>query len=220
MDLLNLFYFIIVFLVAFVSIATGFRRGMTNQIASLLGFAFGAVAAKVLTPQFSLYFLWVEHISPDPDFNEFAVNLVCSVSIYAVVYWIFAIFSNILRVALSVFEIGMLNRLLGSFFSLLKNLLWLSIFLNLLICFKSESELLRYERANDGNLIAAVMELTPAILGCYGGEDFAHFHQLKEAKLISHQYVPCNINGFYINNININSSDNINTLEVLYKIEG
>ena len=192
MELLNIFYIAIVLLVAFVSIAIGFRRGITGQVASLLGFAFGAVIARVLSPQFSQYFLWVERFSPANEFNELAVNLICSASIYTVVYWCFAIFNNILRKIFNVFGVGMFNRLLGGFFSLVKNLLWLSIFLNILICFKSESGLLKYERANDGNPVAAVMELTPAILGCYGGKDFAHFHQLREAK-----YISCNFKSPY-----------------------
>ena len=74
MDLLNLFYFLIVLLVAFVSIAIGFRRGLTGQTASLLGFAFGAVAARILSPQFTDYFLWVERFSPAPEFNDFSIN--------------------------------------------------------------------------------------------------------------------------------------------------
>ena len=108
------------------------------------------------------------------------------------VYWLFACLNVILKKALVVIEVGMFNRLLGAFFSMVKNLLWLSIFLNILICFKSESGLLRYERANDGNPVATVMEITPAILGCFGGEDFAHFHQLKEAKYISRNDLPEN----------------------------
>lgn len=183
--MLNGFYLALVLLVAFVAIAAGFRRGITGQPASLLGFGFGAVAARVLTPDLSDSFKWVEAITPEPEFNEFARNLVCAVVIYFTVFWIFAILSKVLRGALSVFDVGMFNRLLGAFFSLVKNLLWLSIIFNLMLCFKAESRLLRYERSNDGNLVAAVMALTPAILGCYGGEDFAHFHQLKEAKLIS-----------------------------------
>ena len=186
----NIIYLALLLIVSFVAIATGFRRGLTGQIASLLGFAFGAVAARVFTPELGSSFSWVEKFSPAPEFNEFATNLVCAATIYFVVYELFSILSVILRRTLSVFEVGMFNRLLGAFFSLVKNLLWLSIIFNILLCFSSNSGLLRYEQANDGNPIAAVMELTPAILGCYGGEDFAHFHQLKEAK-----YISCNFKG-------------------------
>ena len=188
--MLNGFYLFLVLAVAFIAIAWGFRRGITGQLASLLGFAFGAVAARVLTPEFTASFYWVDSFTPAPEFNEFGRRLVCASIIYSITYFIFSIISKLLRGAMSVFQVGMFNRLLGAFFSLVKNLLWVSIILNFLICFSAESDLMRYERSNDGNLVAAVMELTPAILGCYGGEDFAHFHQLKEAKSIS-----CNFNA-------------------------
>ena len=186
--MLNGLYLFLVILVAFAAIFAGFRKGITGQIASLLGFGFGAVAARIVAPQITDRFEWVKTFTLAPEFNEFAVNLVTAIVVYTIIFWIFSIFSKILQGALSVFNVGMFNRLLGGFFSLVKNMLWLSIFFNLLICFSSSCGLLQYERANDGNLVAAVMDLTPSILGCYGGEDFAHFHQLKEAKSISFNY--------------------------------
>lgn len=181
----NLTYLAFVLAVALVSITIGFRRGITHQLASLLGFAFGAVAARILAPHFTPAFIWTGHLSLAPEFTIFTANLVCAVVIYIIVYSLFMILNPLLRSAMSVFEVGMFNRILGAFFSLTKNLLWLSIFFNLLLCCSANSGLLRYERANDGNLIAAVMAITPAILGCYGAEDFAHFFQLREAKTIS-----------------------------------
>lgn len=181
----DIFYLALVLIVAFVAVAAGFRQGITRQIASLLGLAFGAVAARILTPEFADSFRWTERVGQAPEFNEFTANLVCGVIIYTVTYAVFFLLGGILKSAVSVFEVGMFNRLLGAFFSLVKNLLWLSILFNLFLCFSPESRLIRYERSNDGNLVAAVMAMTPAILGCYGAEDFAHFHQLKEAKSIS-----------------------------------
>lgn len=179
------FYLGLVLLVALLSLAFGFRRGITKQLASLLGVAFGAVTARVLTPDWWASFHWVDPFAPDPMFADYAANLVCASTVYFVVFWLFCLLSKILNGALSVFETGIFNRILGAVFMLIKNLLWVSMFLNFLICFKPDSGLLRYERASDGNLVSAVMELCPAFLGCYGAEDFAHFHQLKEAKSIS-----------------------------------
>lgn len=179
------FYLILVLVVAFVAIVVGFRRGFTMQLSSLLGFAFGSVAARVLTPEFAPSFQWSHSWSPSPEFHEFTSNLVCGVSIYIAVYFLFFLLKPILCAAMSVVNIGMFNRIVGSLFSLLKNLLWLSIFFNLYLCFNPDSGLLRYESSNDGNLIAAVMDMTSAILGCNSAEDFAHYHQLKEAKTIS-----------------------------------
>lgn len=187
--MINIIYFVAVLIVAFWAVVSGFRKGITHQIASLLGFAFGAVAARILTPEFSQHFSWVTPLSQSPEFQEFSTNLVCAVCIYIVVFVLFYIFSGILQWILATIPVGMFNRILGSVFALTKNLLWLSIVFNLLLCFSSESELLRYERANDGNLMAAVMSMTHTFLGCDGAEEFAHFYQLKEAKSIS-----CNFN--------------------------
>lgn len=186
----NGLYLAIVIIVAIAAIFSGFRKGITGQISSLLGLAFGSVVARILAPELSSSFEWVKVVTPSPEFNNFASNLVCAIVIYCIVFIAFNFLSMILRGAMSVFQVGMFNRLVGGFFSLVKNLMWVSIFFNLLICFNPDSGLLRYERANDGNLVAAVMAITPGLLGCYGAEDFAHFHQLKEAKSIS-----CNFNG-------------------------
>lgn len=178
-------YLILILIVGFLAIFSGFRRGITGQITSLLGFGFGAVTARILTPEFSGSFLWAAERAQAPEFRDFTANLVCGVVIYAGVYLIFSCFSGIVRNAMSVFQKGMINRLAGAFFSLVKNLLWVSIFYNLMLCFSARSGLLQFEKSNDGNPVSAVMWLTPAILGCYGAEDFAHFNQLKEAKSIS-----------------------------------
>ena len=179
------FYFIPVVLVALWSLAYGFRQGISFQVASLLGMAFGAVAARILSPELESHFQWATNLSHTDEFGNFAPNLVCSAVIYFVVFWLFALLAPLLKMALAMFRVGILNRIAGSLFCLLKNLLWLSIFFNLILCFSAPETLLRFEKANDGNLVAAVMALTPGILGCYGAADFAHFNQLKEAKSIS-----------------------------------
>lgn len=181
----NAIYLASVLIVAFWAIVAGFRKGISRQLASLLGFGFGAVASRILTPEFASSFTWSARFGHSPQFVEFTSNLVCGIIIYTFVFVLFYIFSGVLQSAMSVFQIGMLNRIAGSFFSLIKNLLWLSMIFNLLICCSSQSNLLKYEQANDGNLMAAVMSLTPAILGCDGAEEFAHYYQLKEAKKIS-----------------------------------
>lgn len=182
---MNAAYLIAVLVVAFYSVMVGFRRGITRQIASLLGFGFGAVCSRVLTPEFAGSFLWTSKLSQAEEFAVFTAWLFCGITIYAVVYFLFSLLSPLLKSAMSVIAVGMFNRILGAFFTLTKNLLWLSIVLNIFLCLSPESELIRYEKANDGNLVGAVMNMTHAILGCPGAEEFAHFHQLKEAKKIS-----------------------------------
>ena len=186
MNIFNAFYSVIIILVALYSIARGFREGITHRMASLMGLAFGAVAARVLAPQFTSYFEWSARFSQATEFTDFTINLVSSVVVYSIVYALFCLMAPIFRIIFSIFEVGILNRILGAFFILFKNILWVSIALNLLLCFSSRSGLLYYESSNDGNLVGAVMDLTALTLGCNGAQDFALFHQLKEAKTISY----------------------------------
>ena len=188
----NAVYLILILAVAFISIASGFKKGLTGQLASLLGFGFGAVASRIFTPELVEHFQWTARVGQAPEFNTFSSNLVCAVTIYFCVYWIFYLLTPLFSTVYAIIMVGMFNRLLGAAFSLTKNLLWVSILYNLMLCFISDSRLLRYEKADDGNLIAAVISITPAILGCYGGEDFAHFNQLKEAKSISCNFTRVN----------------------------
>lgn len=185
MNIFNAFYAIIVIFIALYALVKGFKIGLSHQIASLLGLAFGAVAARVLLPQFYTDFLWVTTFSQAHEFNDLSINLSCAVVIFTVVFLFFSLFSPIFNFAFGIFEVGIINQLAGAFFSLVKYLLWVSIALNLLLCFSSKSGLLYYEKSNDGNLIGAVMAICPAILGCFGAEDFALQNQLREAKYIS-----------------------------------
>ena len=187
---MNIVYSILIIIVALWGIFYGFWRGITGQLASLLGFAFGAVSARIFTPIFAVNYESFVAKFCNPHYVSFMANLLCACCIYFVVYWIFCIFSKLLKGAMSVFEIGMLNRIIGAFFSLICSMLWLSIAFNLLLSIYPDSGLMRYEKSDDGNMVAGVMALTPAILGCYGADDFAHINQLREAKTIS-----CNFNS-------------------------
>ena len=181
----NAFYSALVILIALSSVAFGFRKGITRQIAALLGFAFGVAAARVLAPEFTQSFVWTNNFSLAPEFRSLTANLFCAAILYAGTFALFSLLSPLLQRALAIFYVGIFNRILGAFFALLKNLLWLSILLNLLLCCAPASGLLRFQKSNDGNLVGAVMALTPALLGCFGADDFQHYYQLREAKFIS-----------------------------------
>ena len=175
----------LVLIVSILGIIYGFRRGITGQISSLLGFGFGAVCARVFAPRYaSSIEPWISSIS-EPYFLPLVTNLLCASGLFIFVYAFFSLSSSIFRDAMSVFEIGMFNRLVGTFFSLTISLLWLSIILNICIALFPDSSLMKYEKSDDGNMVAVVMALTPSILGCYGADDFAHRVQLKHAKTIS-----------------------------------
>ena len=88
--MINIVYLALILVVAFYAIFSGFRKGITGQIASLLGFGFGAVGARILTPEYSNQFQWAAKMSQTPEFNELTVNLVCAITIYTIIYFLFS----------------------------------------------------------------------------------------------------------------------------------
>lgn len=185
------FYMIMTVIVAVAAIIYGFWRGITGQISFVLGFAFGVVASRIFTPVLLPYFTPRVSFLVDPYYSDFAAQAFCATSIYIVVFLLFGLTTKIFRGALSVFDVGMFNRLVGAFFSLTAALLGLSIFFTLLLCVNPDCGLLSYEKSGDGNMAAAVMDITPSLLGCQGADEFAHLVQLRQAATIS-----CNFNTF------------------------
>lgn len=181
-------YHIIVIAVAAFAVIKGFRTGFTGQISGILGFAFGTVCAHVFEPDAEEF---LRHLFPGLRYaagSAFIYSVLASVIVYAFVYTIFKIFTQVLRSAMQVFYVGMLDSILGAMFSLLKYMLVISIIYNLLLCINPHSPLLKYASADDGNVVESVVLLAPGLLGCGSVHDLAHLLQLREAKKIS-----CNI---------------------------
>ncbi len=200
-------YHIIVLAVAAFSVIKGFKRGFTGQISGILGFAFGTVCAHVFEADVETVIRailpGVRHTAGGP----FIYSVLSSVIVYGIVYTAFKMFTKVLRSAMQVFYVGMLDSILGAMFSLLKYLLLLSIVYNLLLCINPNSPLLKYSTADDGNIVESVMLLAPGLLGCGSVHDLSHLIQLREAKKIS-----CNITTvplvitYESHNININGN--------------
>lgn len=182
-------YHIIAITVAAIAVIKGFRSGFTGQVSGVLGFAFGTVCAHVFDDQAEGI---VRGLLPGLEGHvgaAFIYSVISAAMVYVAVFMVFRIFTRVLRSAMQVFYVGMLDKLLGAAFCLTKYMLVLSIIYNLILCVNPSSKLLKYATAEDGNIVEVVMMLAPGLLGCYSYEDLSHLIQLKEAKKIS-----CNIN--------------------------
>lgn len=183
-------YHLIVIVVAAYAVIKGFRRGFTGQISGILGFAFGTVCAHVFEPEVEAFFRSLLPGLKHSIASAFTYTVLSAVTIYGIVYMAFMTFTKVLRSAMQVFYVGMLDSILGAVFSLLKYLLVLSIIYNLILCINPNSTLLRYATADDGNVVESVVALAPNLLGCGSAHDLAHLLQLREAKKISHNLTP------------------------------
>ena len=183
-------YHLIVIMVAAYAVIKGFRIGFTGQISGVLGFAFGTVCAHVFEADAEEIFRSLLPGVRRAAGGAFIYSVLSSVSIYCIVYVTFKTFTQVLRSAMQVFYVGMLDSILGGIFSLVKYMLMLSIVYNLLLCVNPTSPLLKYANADDGNVVESVMLLAPGLLGCGSVHDLAHLLQLREAKKISHNITP------------------------------
>lgn len=182
-------YNIIILIVAAFSVIIGFRKGFTGQLSNVMGIAFGAVSCYIFSPVVALWintnFGFIKHL----PFPYFASGVFAAFIVYVAIYYFFTFFTSILSRTLRVFGIGIFNRIVGSFIGLLKNLIFVSLFYNLILCFHIDSNLLKYSSARDGNIVESVMMLSAVILGFENVHELSHEIQLREAKKIS-----CNFN--------------------------
>lgn len=178
-------YHILALAVFAVALVRGYRSGFTGQISGILGFAFGAVSSHVFFAEADgLMRMLFPGIGSHAG-ASFVYGVLAVTSIYAAVYMLFRMLTGVLRSAMQVFEVGILDRLLGAAFCAVKYLLVLSIVYNVIVCVNPESRLMKYAGADDGNIVEMVLLLAPGLLGCYSFEDLAHLLQLREARKIS-----------------------------------
>lgn len=178
-------FHIIVIAVAAVAVVRGWRRGLSGQAASVLGFAFGTVCAHVMAP-------WAEAevaswglIAPHDCRAAFLTGTVARSGTYAVVYTVAKALTSIIERLLKPLGTGMLNSMAGSLFCLADWLMWTSIVLNLTLCAKPDCGLERCGDNGDGNVVAETMLFAPALLGGEDVCDLWHKCRLRDARLIS-----------------------------------
>lgn len=178
-------YHIIALAVGIVALMKGYGSGFTGQVSGILGFAFGAVCCHVFSEEVEEALKWAVPGVMDIPGHTFIYSVLAVVLIYTVVFLLFRMLTGVLRSAMQVFGLGLLDRIFGAGFCLLKYMVFLSLVYNVIVCLNPRSPLMKYANADDGNIVECVMLLAPELLGCYSFEDLAHILQLREARRIS-----------------------------------
>lgn len=182
-------FHIIAIIVAAWGVVVGYRQGLTGLVTSVLGMAFGVVCSHIFAEGITeMLEGWVTLVFPhSAEYSGgryLASNLGCGI-VYIAVFLLFRSVTGIIRAAMAGVSSGLLNSLLGTLFCVANYLLILSVIYNVLVGMNPESSLMRYGNADDGNICSEVMWIAPACLGSESFSDFAHEHQLREAKKIS-----------------------------------
>lgn len=178
-------YPVIVLLLIAISAVWGFRRGLASQTPAVIGTAFGIICTHILTPGLNQVMqgaFTMVHGHPE---EKFVYDTISSAIIFFSIYFIFRTVTFFLANVFNKENSTILDNLGGALFALFKNMLILSIILNLIVALNIKSSLLRTARSSDGNTVFEVMMLSPAVLGGEDVEDLFHKVQLEEAKKIS-----------------------------------
>lgn len=186
----EIIYHIIIIATGVFSIVKGFRSGLLYQIPNLIGLAFGAVTARILSPDAEPLVREHLHFFDDPVTSDFIYCMLTTCLLYIAGYLVFRSITLILRGMFVRLQGGIVNDILGSAFAFFNNLMLLSVVFNLLLCFNMHSTLLKYSCQDDGNVVEVVMLLAPALTGALSCQDLGHYIQLHEAKKISVNNLP------------------------------
>lgn len=178
-------FHIIALAVAAWGVIRGYRRGLTGMVTSVLGMAFGIVCSHIFCDGATEIVYGLIPVRGDDAGRRFlASNIACG-AVFFLVYGVFRSVTGIIRAAMAGAGSGLLNSLLGTFFCVYNYLLMLSVGYNVFVGWNPESEMMRQGKADDGNIVSAVMWIAPAALGSESFADFAHQEQLRQARTIS-----------------------------------
>lgn len=178
-------FHIIALCMAALGVLRGYRRGLTGMVTCVLGMAFGIVCAHIFMEGATSLFI---KLLPYGARTRGALYLASNLGgglVFFTVYLLFKSVTGVIRQAMEHVGTGLLDSLIGAAFCLINYMLMLSIVYNIFVGLNPESSLMRYGKADDGNISSVVMSLAPAALGSCSFSEFAHEEQLREAKKIS-----------------------------------
>lgn len=175
--------------VLLLAIIYGWHRGMVRQMASLLGVAFGFVAARLFYEQaaelLSPLIPPAEKFAPEPfgtPMRMYASYLVGAVAVFTAVFIVLRLLSGLLVSAMQLIHTGAINAMLGAAFCFCKWVIIMSIAFNLWLVIRPDCGLLKYCTDGDGNVVELVMDVAPALFGTDSPTELDRYRRLQEAQ--------------------------------------
>lgn len=182
-------YPLILIAVLILAIWRGWEKGMVYQLASLLGLAFGFVAARLFYEQMAEvidpWFPGPESFAEEPfgePLRRYTLYMVSASVVFAIVYAAFKLIGGVLTSAMQLIHTGAINSIIGAGFSFVKWTVIMSVVFNLWLVIKPDCGLMKYCNDGDGNVVELVMSVAPALFGTESPDELEHYHRLQKAK--------------------------------------
>lgn len=111
-----------------VAAVTGFMRGFIAQIGQIAGLVVGIIASRVFSPQI------IAHIGlGETDSASTAVEVMVYVAVFLVAFFVTVLIARLVRGVAHAVALGLLDRIAGAIFKVIKWAFFLSLFYNLLL---------------------------------------------------------------------------------------
>lgn len=178
-------YHIVIIAVALIGLWAGWRAGFSGQVPAVLGLAFGAVSAHIFGPQLREAVTDRYPSMVHMPGGEYSCCFITGAIVFTAVFTVCVLLTGILGRTASAYGGGIADAIFGAVFGALKYLVFLSILLNLQACIDPGASSLRSADSDDGNVVAAVMRLAPALMSEMGLDDYLYILQMRHARSIS-----------------------------------
>lgn len=111
-----------------VAAVTGFMRGFIAQIGQIAGLVVGIIASRVFSPRIFAYFGMNE-----TDSASTAVEVIVYVVVFLAAFFVTVFIARMVRGVAHAVALGLLDRIAGAIFKVIKWAFFLSLFYNLLL---------------------------------------------------------------------------------------
>lgn len=146
-------------LIALYAVITGFIKGALAQLGQIVGMVVGVLASRALTPGI------VEMLTTDAQSGPVSTitKVLCYILVYLVAYFAVVLLAKLLKVIVKVASLGIIDRLGGAIFRLLKWAFIVSLVYNLYVTMAPSAS----PPGADLPVESAVYNLAPKMLDMY-----------------------------------------------------
>lgn len=149
---------IIFALVAIYAIITGYIKGVLSQLGQIVGLVVGILASRALAP--GIFTMLVTDADTQPA--SMVTRVLCYILVFVVAYFAVVLMFKLLRVIVKVVSLGVIDRICGSVFKLVKWALIVSLAYNFYVAmFPAASPVGKYP------VETVVYQFAPKVLDMY-----------------------------------------------------
>lgn len=179
----EVFCYLLIVTVLAIAGTRGYKKGAARQLPSLLAIIVGILAVRIVEAPWEAVLRGALPFDREGAASEFVYGNISASTIFLGIYIIIFTPCLFLSNTLRLLPVEILGKICGAGLAIVKATFWLSLFLNLWMSLRPyDKGVMHSAEAGDGNLIAAVMWVSPMLFGTPDTGDLHHAFQLEQAR--------------------------------------